>query len=207
MKSAGDLMNLSFSGIVLPVICTGKSGDPRPLVRMAIVIASDNDRGTMSSNYAVVITIMLISAMSLAGCTGSPPVPLATPSPGSVPSPLVSTPAPAGMAAPAGTSAAWTTETPATGRPYSKMYTFTATGDYDEHTFTTEIDRTWVFRLTYPDQGDFIVILKNDRGEDIAVLAREGESSTGPKSVWLKAGNYYFDIAADAPWTITMSTA
>ena len=198
-------MNLSLSGIGLPVIRTCKAGDPRPLVRMAIVIASENDRGTMSLNYSVVITIMLISVVSLAGCTGSQPVPLATPSP--VASPVISTPAPAGTAVPAGTSAAWTTETPATGHPSSKTYTFDGTGDYDKFTFTTDSDRTWVFRMTYPREGVFIVILKNDRGEDIAVLAREGESNTGQKSVWLKAGNYYFDIAADAPWTITMSTA
>jgi len=171
---------------------------------MAIVIASENDRGTMSSNFAVVITILLISVVSLAGCTGSP---VTTPAPGSMTSPVISTPAPAGTAAPVSTSAAWTTETPATGHPSSKTYTFDGTGDYDKFTFTTDIDRTWVFRLTYPHEGVFIVILKNDRGEDIAVLARERESSTGPKSIWLKAGNYYFDIAADAPWTITMSTA
>ena len=194
-------MNLSFSGIVLPVICNGKAGDPRLLVRMAIVITSENNRGTMSLNYAVVITILLVSVVSLAGCTGSP---VTTPAPGSM---TINSPAPAGTAAPVGTSAAWTTETPATGHPFSKTYTFDGTGDYDKFTFTTDSDRTWVFRMTYPHEGVFIVIVKNDRGEDIAVLAREGESSTGPKSIWLKAGNYYFDIAADAPWTITMSTA
>jgi hypothetical protein len=160
----------------------------------------------MSLRYAVLITILLISAMSITGCTGSPPVP-ATPAPGSVKFPVINNQAPPGTAAPAGTSAAWTTETPATGHPSSKTYTFDGTGDYDKFTFTTDTDRTWVFRLTYPREGVFIVILKNDRGKDIIVLAREGESNTGPKSVWLKAGNYYFDIAADAPWTITMSTA
>lgn len=158
----------------------------------------------MSSNFAVVITILLISVVSLAGCTGSM---VTTPAPGSMTSPVISTPAPAGTAAPVRTSAAWTPETPATGHPSSKTYTFEGTGDYDMFTFATDSDRTWVFRMTYPHEGVFIVILKNDRGEDIAVLSREGESGTGPKSVWMKAGNYYFDIAADAPWAITMSTA
>jgi hypothetical protein len=161
----------------------------------------------MSFQRAIVVTILLISVISMAGCTGSPPSPVATPAPSPVAPPLRSTPAlPTIMAAPVTTMYTWTPETPATGHPYLKTYSFSGSGDYDELTFTTTSDATWVYRLTYPRKGVFTVILKNDRGEDIEVLANTGGSGTGQKSVWLKAGNYYFNVEADAPWYITMST-
>jgi hypothetical protein len=161
----------------------------------------------MEWKYTFMVTVLLISAMSMAGCTGPSPAPVATPAP--VPAATsVPTMAPATTAAPAVPSVTWPTlETPATGHPYSKTYSFQGTGDYDELTFSTASDATWVFQLTYPKQGVFIVMLKNERGEDVQVLANGAGSSTVQKSVWLKAGNYYFNIAADAPWYITMSTS
>ncbi len=53
-----------------------------------------------------------------------------------------------------------------------------------------------------PGAGTFLVSLQDARGNEIERLP-----PTGTKTVWLKAGDYHFDIAADAPWYITMSTA
>ena len=139
----------------------------------------------------------------MAGCTGSPPAPVATPAPSPVSPPLMNTPAPAGTAAPVVTFAAWTPEPPAPGHPYSKTYSFKGSGDYEDFTFSTDSDATWTFRMD-PGQGDFLVSLKDARNNEIKVLADGPGASTN--SVWLKAGNYHFDIAADSPWYITMST-
>jgi hypothetical protein len=155
---------------------------------------------------AVVVTILLISLVSMAGCTGSSPAAVATPAPSSVAATVMSTPVPAGTAAPVVTSAAWTPETPATGHPYSKTYTFEGTGDYTQ-SFTTTDDRTWVFRMASPAKEIFLVTIKDDRGDDIDVLADASDVYAGTESVWLNAGTYYLDVAADSPWTITMSTA
>ena len=158
----------------------------------------------MSVKYAVVIAILLIILVSLAACTGSPPAPVATPTLSSVSFPVTSTPAPAGTAAPV-PSAAWTTETSATGHPYSKTYTFHGTGDYEDFTFATDSDATWNFRMD-PGQGYFLVSLKDARNNEISVLADGTNAGSSQKSITLKAGNYHFDIAADSPWYITMST-
>jgi hypothetical protein len=112
----------------------------------------------------------------------------------------MSSPAPATTAAPVVTYVPWTTETPAAGHPYSKTYSFHGTGDYEDFTFTTDTDATWVFRMD-PGPGAFHVILYDVRGNEIAVLP-----PTGTISIRLAAGDYYFDIAADAPWYITMTT-
>ena len=142
----------------------------------------------MFLKHGVVLMILLISALGMAGCTGSPSAP------------VPDTPAPAETAAPVVPYAAWTPETPATGHPYSKTYTFQGSGDYDDFTFSTDSDATWVFRMD-PGPGYFLVSLKDARNNEIEVLP-----PAGSKSVWLKAGNYHFDIAADAPWSVTMST-
>jgi hypothetical protein len=173
---------------------------------MARVIASDNDRGTMDWKYTVVVMILLISTMSMAGCSSSPSVPVATPPPVPVTATVMSTPSLHVTAPPVVASAAGTPETPATGHPSSKTYSFEGTGD-DTQIFTTTSDGTWVFRMNYPGEEVFIVTIKDNRGDDVEYLANEGGSYTGTKSVQLKAGTYYLDVAAAAPWTITMSTA
>jgi hypothetical protein len=169
-----------------------------------MVITSGNNGGTMSLKSAVIITMLLISAMSIAGCTGSPPAPVATPTPSSVAFPVASTTTPAGTAVPV-MSAAWTTETPYQGHPYSKTFSFHGTGDYEDFTFATENDVAWNFRMD-PGQGYFFVSLKDARNNEITVLADGTNAGSSQKSVTLKAGNYHFDIAADSPWYITMST-
>jgi hypothetical protein len=154
--------------------------------------------------YAIVISVLLIGIVSIAGCTGSPQAPLATPTLSSVAFPGTNSPAPAGTAAPV-MSAAWTTETSAPGHPYSKTYSFHGSGDYEDFTFSTDNDATWNFRMD-PGQGYFLVSLKDARNNEITVLADGTNAGSSQKSVTLKAGNYHFNIAADAPWYITMTT-
>jgi hypothetical protein len=165
-----------------------------------MVIASDNNCGTMSLRSAVVITILLISVISMAGCTGSPSAPVVTPAPVSVAVP--GTAAPAGTVVPFST---WTMETAATGHPYSKTYSFHGSGDYEDFTFSTDSDATWNF-LMDPGHGYFMVSLKDARNNEITVLADGTNAGSSQKSVRLNAGNYHFDIAADSPWNIAMST-
>jgi hypothetical protein len=158
----------------------------------------------MEWKYTVAVMLLLISLVYFAGCTGPSSAPVATPAP--VPAvTVISTPAPAGTAASGTPAYTWTTETPYAGHPYTKTYSFHGTGDYEDFTFSTDRDATWVFSLTYPKEGIFTVILKNARGEKLQVLANEGGAGTSRKTVSLKAGDYYFDIKADAPWYITMS--
>jgi hypothetical protein len=161
----------------------------------------------MEWKCAVVVTFLLITVMSMAGCTGSPPAPVATPAPVSVTVTVPGTPAPAGTTVTVSPATARTTLPAAVpDHPYSKMYTFEATGDY-VHTFTTTNDGTWVFRMTYPGKEDFVVRLQDNHYDNIDVLANAWGSYTGTKSMWLKAGTYYLDVSAGSPWTITMSTA
>jgi hypothetical protein len=99
-----------------------------------------------------------------------------------------------------------TVPAPVPDHPPSKTYTFEATGDYDQHTFTTETGRTWAFRITYPREGDFNVLLKDRQGTIVEVLA-DGRGPSAVKSVWLEPGTYSLDARAGAPWAITMTTA
>jgi hypothetical protein len=171
---------------------------------MTTVITPQNNRGTMEWKRAVVVTILLISAASMAGCTGTSPAPVVTPGPVPVPTTAASTAAPVTTAA---TATSWPTlETPATGHPYSKTYTFEGTGDYTQE-FTTTDDRTWVFRMSSPAKEIFLVRLMDRNGDTIDVLADASDVYAGTESVSLKAGTWYLDVSADSPWTITVSTA
>lgn len=158
----------------------------------------------MEWKYPVGIMALLFSIACMAGCTGPLSAPVATPAPLPVATTMI--PAPAGTAVPVISPAPWTTETPYEGHPYTKTYSFHGSGDYEDFTFSTDRDAAWVFGLTYPKEGVFTVILKNARGEEIQVLADEGGAGISRKTVSLKAGDYSFDIAADAPWYITMTT-
>lgn len=159
----------------------------------------------MERIFPVGILVLIFGLVCMGGCTAPASAPLATPAP----APAVSVPGsplPTGTAAPVTSVYTWTTETAYTGHPYSKTYSFHGTGDYEEFTFSTENDATWIFTLTYPKEGVFTVVLKDAHGETLQVLANEGGAGTSRKTVSLKAGDYYFDIQADAPWYITMST-
>ena len=166
-----------------------------------MVIASGIDRETMSWKRALVVTLLLISVVSLAGCTG--PSPASPPAPVPLVTTVPATPAPAITTAPVTTAATLAPATPAPGP--SKTYTFDGTGDSTE-TFTTATDRTWVFRMSSPAKEIFVVTLKGRNGDTIDVLADASDVYAGTESVTLKAGTWYLDIAADAPWSVTVST-
>ncbi|MDD1681000.1 MAG: hypothetical protein LUQ35_05270 [Methanoregula sp.] len=155
----------------------------------------------MSWKRALVVTLLLISAAGLAGCTG--PSPAVTPAPVPVVTTVPATPAPAITSAPVTTAAALTPATPAPA--LSKTYTFEGSGDATE-TFTTATDRTWVFRMSSPAKEIFVVTIKDRNGDTIDVLADASDVYAGTESVTLKAGTYYLAIAADAPWSVTVST-
>jgi hypothetical protein len=160
----------------------------------------------MSWKYAVVLTVLLMSALGLAGCTGPSPAPVATPAPVPVATTVPATPVPAGTTLPVVPIPLVTTLQGSSGTPhYSQTHTFKGTGDSTE-TFTTASDRTWVFRMSSSTKEIFLVTIKDKNGDSIDVLADASDVYAGTESVSLKAGTYYLDIAADAPWTITMST-
>jgi len=50
------------------------------------------------------------------------------------------------------------------------------------------------------------IILKDSHGDQVDVLANEGGGGNSRKTMFLKAGNYAFDVQADAPWYIMMTT-
>jgi hypothetical protein len=176
----------------------------------------------MILKHGVVLTILLICTLGMAGCTGSPQAPVTTPAPLPVATAMPGTPAPAGsgipvvsygegtpeIAVPVVTYGAGTAETAAADSLPSKTLSFHGMADYEDLTFTTDSDATWVFDMTYPKEGIFTVFLKNERGVLVETLADDaGSGSSHRKSLFLKAGNYYFDVSADAPWYITLSTA
>jgi ABC-type glycerol-3-phosphate transport system substrate-binding protein len=152
---------------------------------------------------AVIVTILLISAVSLAGCTGSSPATAATPAPVPVVTTVPATPAPAITTAPVAATAALTQATP--GRGPSQTFTFEGSGDSTEK-FTTATDRTWVFRMSSPAKEIFQVTIKDKNGDNVDVLAEASDVYAGTESVTLKAGTYYLEVFADSSWSITMST-
>jgi hypothetical protein len=173
--------------------------------------------------YAFLVTVLLISALVMAGCTGSSPAPVTAPTPLTVVATVPGTPAPApatvtaptplkvvatvpGTPAPAApTTARATLPTPTPDNIYWRTYTFQGTGAFT-HTFTTDNDGTWTFEMNHPGNEDFIVRLQGDHGDTIAVLADTRGSYTGTQSLWLDAGSYTVDVSAGSPWTIRMST-
>ncbi len=159
----------------------------------------------MSLRSAVIVTILLIGVTCMAGCTGPSPAPAAPPAPVTAVTTVPAPPAPATTAAPVPTTAAGTATTPGPAHPSSPAYTFEGSGD-DTVTFTTASERTWVFRMSSPAQEIFLVTIKDVNGDDIDVLADASDVYAGTESVSLEAGTYYLDVAADAPWTITVST-
>lgn len=188
-----------------------ETGDSRSFPQRATVIAPDSDRQPMVLNYAGTGAVLLISALIMTGCTGSSPLPVVTTQGTRTVAVTVSgTPAPTAITAlatfTAGIPTARTTQPgPVTDRPYWKMYTFEGTGDFP-HTFTTDSDRTWAFRMHYPGSEDFTVRLHDDHGKTIQVLADTWGPYTGTRSLWLEAGTYTLDVLAGSPWTISMST-
>lgn len=160
----------------------------------------------MVLKYAFMATVLLISALVMAGCTGSSPAPVTAPTPLTVVATVPGTPAPAPATVPAApTTARATLPTPTPNNNYWRTYNFEGTGDFT-HTFTTDNDGTWTFLMNYPGNGDFTVRLQNSHGDTIAVLADTRGPYTGTQSLWLDTGSYTLHVSAGSPWTIRMST-
>jgi hypothetical protein len=157
----------------------------------------------MSWKCAVIVTLLLVSAMCMAGCTGPSPAPAATPAPVPLVTTVPATPAPAITTAPVTTTAALVTKTPAPGP--SQTFTFEGSGDTTEK-FTTATDRTWVFRMSSPAKDIFQVSIMDRNGDIVDVLAEASDVYAGTESVTLKAGTYYLEVFADSSWSVTMST-
>jgi hypothetical protein len=63
------------------------------------------------------------------------------------------------------------------------------------------------YLASVPAKEIFLVEIVDDHGDDIDVLADASDVYAGTESGWLNAGTYYLDVAADSPWTVTMSTS
>lgn len=162
----------------------------------------------MSIRNAILISVLLACLLLLAGCSGTNPAsPAATTAPEKTPAPA-ETAVPGTPAVPAATSAPAATAPQYEGHPYTKTYTFTGTGDYTQE-FTTDSARAWVFRMSCPGaQEIFMADVMDRNGDTVAELADAGAGAyEGSATVQLPAGLYYLDVAADSPWTVTMSTS
>jgi len=168
----------------------------------------------MSLRNAILLSVLLACMLLLAGCMGTQPAspvtpaaPAETPASAPVQPTHMETAAMTTPAVTAASSASLVTETPYEGHPYSKTYTFTGTGDYTQE-FTTDSSRAWVFRMSCPGaQEIFTADVMDENGDTVADLANAGGGAyTGSATVQLPAGKYYLEVAADSPWTITMST-
>ena len=160
----------------------------------------------MVLKYTFIVTVLLISALVMAGCTDSSPAPVTAPTSLTVVATVPGTPAPAPATVPAApTMARPTLPTPTPDNIYWRTYTFKGTGDFT-HDFTTDNDGTWTFEMNHPGNEDFTVLLQNGHGDTIAVLADPRGSYTGTQSLWLEAGSYSLHVSAGSLWTISMST-
>jgi hypothetical protein len=177
----------------------------------------------MVLKYAFIVTVLLISAIFMAGCTGSSPAPVAAPThqtlvatvpvtptthpvtPTTIP--VTPTTIPVTLTTvPAAQVTAWIPLlTPTPDNLSWRTYTFEGSGDFTQP-FPTDNDATWTFQMNYPGNGDFTVRLQDSHGTMIAVLADTRGPYSGTQSLWLKAGSYILDVSAGSPSTIIMST-
>lgn len=165
----------------------------------------------MSVRNALLLFLLLACMIVLAGCSGSQPargaaapVPAGT----NAPAPAGTAAAPAVSAPPAPSAAPVVTGTQAAPKAAGKTYSFE--GDNDATgVFTTDSSRSWVFAMSCPGAQEIFMANVMDKNHDnVAELANEGAGSfTGSKTVQLPAGKYYLEVAADSPWTITVSAS
>jgi hypothetical protein len=73
--------------------------------------------------------------------------------------------------------------------------------------FTATESGLWVFTLTSSGPSNFIVWLKDDRGNRMVTLANEIGVYSGTKTQNLDAGKYYLNVTASGPWTIRASVS
>lgn len=68
--------------------------------------------------------------------------------------------------------------------------------------FTATASGLWIFSLQYSGDGNFIVWIKDEQGNRLAVIANEIGVYTGTKPQSLDAGKYFLNVTASGPWTI-----
>lgn len=73
--------------------------------------------------------------------------------------------------------------------------------------FTATASGLWIFSLQYSGEGNFIVWLKDEHGNRLAVLANEIGVYTGIKPQNVDAGKYFLNVTASGPWTIKASVS
>ena len=79
-------------------------------------------------------------------------------------------------------------------------------GGDDVQSFIAGGSGTRVFTLSYSGNGRFTAWLKDSQGKKIDLLADTIGSYDGKKSLSLAPGNYFVDVTASGPWTISVTT-
>lgn len=79
-------------------------------------------------------------------------------------------------------------------------------GGDDVQSFTAGSSGARVFTLSYSGNGKFTAWLKDSQGKKIDLLADAIGSYDGKKLLSLGPGNYFVDVTASGPWTISVTT-
>jgi hypothetical protein len=100
--------------------------------------------------------------------------------------------------------------TPTTQPTYSQTSSpqtthYSGHGD-DVKSFTATGSGLRIFTMSHTGSHNFAVVLKDNSGNWVALLANEIGSYSGKKSERLTSGTYYLDIKADGSWTIDISS-
>jgi hypothetical protein len=82
---------------------------------------------------------------------------------------------------------------------------FSGSGD-DVRSFTVTGSGLRIFTMSHTGSHNFAVVLKDNGGNYVTLLANEIGSYSGKKSERLTSGTYYLDITADGSWTIDISS-
>jgi hypothetical protein len=148
-----------------------------------------------------ILTIVLVLAIFTVGCIGPPAssTPVVTPTPQIVYVTVLVTPTPTASTAPV-SSATYSSQSLSSSSTH-----FSGDGD-DVKSFTAAGSGLRIFTMHHNGDRNFIVWLKNSRGEYVALLVNEIGSYYGKKSERLTSGTYYLDITADGAWTIDISS-
>jgi hypothetical protein len=75
----------------------------------------------------------------------------------------------------------------------------------DVQFFTVTVTGLRIFILSHDGTRNFAVVLKDQKGHWVALIANEIGSYLGKKIEHLTTGTYYLDITADGSWTIDIS--
>lgn len=76
----------------------------------------------------------------------------------------------------------------------------------DVQSFTATGSGLRIFTMSHSGSHNFAVVLKDNAGNYMTLLANEIGSYSGKKSERLTSGIYYLDITADGSWTIDISS-